>query len=63
MIQYGMDIHQRSEGRVRAHHQEKEKTVKDTLKKQAKVLNPDGIDMTDLDEASIVKGGKGWMSK
>ena len=56
MIQDGTDIHQRAEGRVKAHHREKEEITKETLKKQANIFKPEDVEMTDLDEASIVNG-------
>ena len=55
-IQYGIELHQRSEGRVKAHHKEKEKIAREPLKKQAKILKLKDVNMTYLDESSIING-------
>ena len=53
MIQDGIELHQMSEGSVKAHHQEKEEIAKGELKKKANTLNPEYFYMTYLDESSI----------
>ena len=63
MIQYGIELHQRVEGSFKSHNWYKEAISKEALNKQSKILKPDYVYMTDLDEALIVNVEHFWMEQ
>ena len=61
MIQYGIDLNQRVKVHANEYHREIEEITEETLNKQANILNPDDVDITDLDKLSTANGERGWI--